>query len=126
VIARARPARRLALLLLLVPALAACHSWRPATLAPRALIAAEQPGVVRVTRANGSVVEIEGPAIVGDSIVGTGEGGPTRAAAADVTFLEVRHVSIPKTLALLVSHASAAISFVAFVIEIQPHYRGLF
>jgi uncharacterized membrane protein len=70
---------------------------------------------------------LERPSVVGDSILATPGGGSASAASAataDVALLEVRHLSLPKTLALFVAHASGVITFVAFVIDLQPHYRG--
>lgn len=108
----------------LLPTLVACHSWRSASGPPGAFIAAERPHVVRLTRTNGSMVTLERPSVVGDSILGAAGGAAARAATADVKTLEVRYTSVPKTLALLVAHASAVVTFVAFVIDLQPHYRG--
>ena len=54
----------------LLPVLAACTSWSPATVGPVELIDSESPDAIRVNRTDGTSVVIDDPRIEGDSIVG--------------------------------------------------------
>ena len=58
----------LALFVLYLPA---CTSWRAQSFSAQAVILDERPKRIRLTRLDGSRVEITNPRIVGDSIVGT-------------------------------------------------------
>lgn len=91
-------ARRLIAALLLV-LLAGCHSWRPTTVSPQTLISAEQPSSVRVTLLNGETVTVESPTVRNDSIVGVMDAS-VGVASRDVRSLEVRRLSIGKTIGL--------------------------
>lgn len=109
-------------LLLGTQLLAGCQSWRASSLGPQALLEEERPGMIRVTLDDGRVATLSDPRMVADTIVGTGD--TQRAAAGEVRTLEVRRTSIPRTVALMVAHVTAVVTVVAFIIEIQPHYRG--
>ena len=123
--ARARVRLRHALGLALVgPALAACQTWRMPSVAPQTLIEGERPRVVRATLDDGRVLTLTQPVIVSDTIVGTTLLGLERAPMSQLRSLEVRRTSVPRTLALIVTHVSAVVTAIAVIIEIQPHYRG--
>ena len=94
-------------------------------MSPAELIAEEHPAAVRITRTNGSMVTLEAPTIVADSIVGTTDLGIARAAPEDIRSLEVRYLSITKTLGAIVAQAAVALSIIVFATEVEPHYRGL-
>jgi hypothetical protein len=42
-----------------------------------------------------------------------------------VRSLEVRRTSVPKSVAFVVSKVAAIVTFVAIIVYVQPHYRGL-
>lgn len=53
----------------LAAALAGCYAMAPVA-APQDYIVARRPSLLVVTRADGSVVEVEGPSLKGDSVMG--------------------------------------------------------
>ena len=65
---------RAAIMLLMTVYGTACQSWHTERLAPDAVLATRQPAQLRVTRADGSRIVIEQPALVGDTLVGSGRG----------------------------------------------------
>jgi hypothetical protein len=86
----------------------ACHVWKPATLDP----AHEYlNGRARLYRSDGSSVILNGPRLVGDSIVGRWPNGSARVAFArsDVQRVEVSRVSRRRTA------AAGLVLFVAYV-----------
>jgi len=105
--------------------LGGCQSWQATEVYPGVLIAEQRPDAVRITLVDSSVVTFERPTIVADSIGGFTRTGNVRAAVEDVRTLEVRRASVPKSLAFIVFHAAAVVSFVAIIVWLQPHYRGL-
>jgi hypothetical protein len=107
-----------------LPLVAGCRSWQATPIAPATLIADEGPTEIRVTFADERVVTIERPSIVSDSIRGLTREGTVRAAIDDVRSLEVRRSSFPKSLAFVVFHVAAVVSFIAIIVDLQPHYRG--
>ena len=119
-----RPGRWVLLAVMGVPLLAGCRSWQATPAAPAALIADGRPAEVRVTLADESVVTIERPSIVSDTIRGLSASGNVRAAIEDVRTLEVRRSSVPKSMAFVILHVAAVVSFIAIVVDLQPHYRG--
>lgn len=121
---RPLPRRLPAALLLVVPLLAGCHSWRPTTVAPQEVIAEQRPRTVRVTLSDGSLVTMSDPMVVVDSIVGSTDSGTARIPAADVRALEVERLSATRTLALVVGYASTIVTVIAVIIAFQPHYSG--
>ena len=102
-----------ALLLVLVTA---CHSWRPTTVSPQQQIPEERPSRVRVTLTDGETVTVKDPTMRNDSIVGVTDAvgalmtRPVGVASRDVRLLEVRRLSVTKS--VLTSAAVAA--FVSF------------
>ena len=62
-------------LLVLLPILPACHSWRPTSASPQQLIREDRPSSVRFTLMNGDTVTVENPTVRNDSIFGAGGGG---------------------------------------------------
>lgn len=81
---------RLFLCLLAPACLAACSTWRAASVPPQELFAEKAPKRVRVTRADSSVVTLADPSLSGDNLVGTGDGARITVPLADVSRLEVR------------------------------------
>ena len=104
-------ARRVMAALLLV-LLTACHSWRPTTVSPQQLIPEERPSRVRVTLTDGETVTVKDPTMRNDSIVGVTDAvgalmtRPVGVASQDVRLLEVRRLSVTKS--VLTSAAIAA------------------
>jgi hypothetical protein len=105
----------------------ACTGWQTVQVSPEQLVAEQHPNKVRVTRQDGSRIEVEDPTVAEDTLLGTiqpvtvttrestghGEFTPvirtvgvdtiTRAAIpiADITRVERRHVSAGKTAGLV-------------------------
>ncbi|MEO7104476.1 MAG: hypothetical protein ABI311_13840 [Gemmatimonadaceae bacterium] len=91
--------------LLLAVALAAlttsgCTMWKVESAPLPTLIADGERGTLRITRSDNSVVILNQPTIVNDSIVGSTDADPPQRAAiplADVIFVQTRHRSFEKT-----------------------------
>ena len=112
-------------LVLTLVALAGCRTWRPVD--PSGLAAAgARPDVVRVMRGDGTQVTMSRPVITSDSIVGYDGFDPVGAALADVRSVEVQRWSAPRTAGLVVAQASLVLHVLALIVQVQPHYRGLF
>jgi hypothetical protein len=58
-------------LLFVILATASCSHWRRQWIAPALVVERDHPTLLRVTRMDGTRVEVQGPAITGDSLVGT-------------------------------------------------------
>ena len=92
----------------------ACHVWKPATLDSTHDYL---NGRTRIYRADGSSVIVNGPRIVGDSVVGRWPNGSARVAYArsDVQRVEVSRISRGRTaavgLVLFVAYMAAQIAF---------------
>lgn len=125
-----RPAHHpLAAALLLAIHLAACTSWHVEQASPQALLDAQHPSRLRVTRRDGARIVLAHPSMVGDTLVGGSQGHSprvtpaqttlahssllgdtpvgaargrsTRVAVADIASLAVRRGSAPRTLLLI-------------------------
>jgi len=117
------PVRTLALALAAI-ASTGCHSWRPVSAAPHDVIDQERPAHVRATLDDGRVLTLAQPTVVADTLFGNTGAGLERVPTAHVRALEVERGSVPKTLALIVTHVSVVLSVIAIIIDVQPHYRG--
>ena len=110
-----RPGRLVAALLLAVH-LTGCYSWHTTTIRPAQLIAEENPSAVRITLTDGETVTVKDPTMRNDSIVGVTDAvgalmtRPVGVASRDVRLLEVRRLSVTKS--VLTSAVIAA--FVSF------------
>ena len=112
---------RIPALLMLALHLNACTTWQPLMVSPRQFIVEEQPSLVRVTQASGTQMVLRDPSIENDSIVGTVRVPascpplPTsqrpcaatrdrteRTSLDDVSALEMRQFSRPRTIAAFV------------------------
>jgi hypothetical protein len=95
--------------LFLVTYLPACTTWHVGTPTPAEFIAREQPERVRVTRLDGTTVDLRAPEIRGDSVWGSHGGGLAQGDSAarvglplsDVRQVAVRRASAGKTLLLI-------------------------
>jgi len=102
------PLTRSTALLLLACYLPACTSWRTQQAAPQDVIAAQHPQAIRVTRTDGSQVEITSPRIEADTLIGHRAGVAPRDSAearvaiplSEVAQIEVRQNDAGKTIAL--------------------------
>jgi hypothetical protein len=91
---RRHPIPVLARILLAMLLLGACHgctTWNEQGLMPAAVIAREHPLQLRVTRGDGTSVELLNPAVEGDSLKGT-----IRGTAASIPLADVAYVSLPR------------------------------
>jgi hypothetical protein len=112
-------------LLLVTCVLGGCARWSQTGASPRAVITGARPPEVRITRADGDRLIVARPVIARDSIFGTSEVGLARMHVAEVRLMEVERFSPGRTLALIVAHAGAVVGFVALIVDLLPHYRGL-
>lgn len=105
-------------LLLAFTTLAACHRWTTVESPIASTVEKNEPGRVRVTTADGRVVELESPTVRGDSLVGTiaGEGQPP-VAIADIEKLEFRQSNVGLTVLTI---AGAAAIVLAVVLATNP------
>ena len=114
------PRRRsgIACLLLLVY-LPACTSWQVGTSTPAQFVQTEQPDRVRVTRADGTKMELRSPVVQGDSLVGTaGEDTTSHVSLllSDVQSVAVQKVSAGKT-TLAVAGGLVVVLVIAYLID---------
>jgi hypothetical protein len=56
--------------LLIASYTAACHSWQPVGPTPAAYLREHQASAVRVTRSDGTLLELKEPRVVGDTLMG--------------------------------------------------------
>jgi hypothetical protein len=104
------PRRRIACTLLLCY-LAACTSWHvEKVVSPLQLITSQQPRVVRLTRVNGSHMELDQPRIAaGDSLAGMHHGVPSSVALSDVTQVATPKFGAAKTIGLFLGLSAVAV-----------------
>ena len=89
------------LLLFLLLHLTGCQTWYSVSLdaiSPAQLIEEDQPDRVRVTKQDGTQVELENPSVEGDELVAS---GGFSMPSADVVILESRKFSMDRTMILL-------------------------
>lgn len=113
----------LALFVLYLPA---CTTWRAQSFPAQAVILDEHPKRIRLTRLNGSRVEITNPRIVGDSIVGASPGSRRLAAAValdDIRFVETRQIHAGNTTLLVFGLGIAALAVAAAAAQDDPPPR---
>ena len=96
---------------LLLCYLAACTSWHVENeVSPTQLISTKHPRVVRLTRTNGSHVEIDHPQIAaGDTLTGIHNTVLSRVAVSDVTQVATPRVSAGKTIGLFLGLSVVAV-----------------
>ena len=110
---------RAVLLLFLLLNLTACSTWQSVgPVSPSQFIEAEQPERVRVYMQGGGQVELESPSVEGDALVAPNVSMPL----ADIIGLEVRELSMDRTMILLGGVAAGvlvvAVAVVLATIEI--------
>jgi len=96
---------------LLLCYLAACTSWHVQEgVSPLQFITTEHPRLVRLTRTNGSHVEIDNPQIAaGDTLTGIHNTVLSRVAVSDVTQVATPRVSAGKTIGLFLGLSVVAV-----------------
>lgn len=129
---RRRPA--LAALTVLVVALQpACYNWHATEVGPAEYLGTERPDVVRLTMADGTVVEIENPRVIGDSIEGVlppqGRGRemapfPVSVPVSDVRAVEARELSASRTAVAVGVTAVGIVAILVGVLSNRTHGRG--
>ena len=91
---------------LLLVLLSACQSWRPTYVSPQQFITVEQPSSVRITVRGGARATLGYPTMRSDSIFGVTDAGPVVGVASeDLLLLEVRRVSLQRSIGLGLSIA---------------------
>jgi len=132
-IAHRRRAALAALTALVVALQPACYNWHTSEVGPTEYLGTERPDVVRVTLADGSVVQIEDPHVIGESITGVlppqGRGRemeplPVTVPAGAVRTMEVRELSAPRTAIAAAVVAVGAVAIVVGVLSNRTHGRG--
>lgn len=79
--------------------LGGCKTWQPSTVSPQRLIGEEDPSSIRVTTADGSIVTLDHPRVVNDSIVsldGSGQETSFDRPRRGVLSTEVRSVEVAR------------------------------
>ena len=106
-------ARRLTWTVLIV-ALAGCTTIAPIT-SPARYIAANKPRSVWLTRANRSVVRMDGPRMVGDTVVGSVSGEYTEIPLTDVTRASAVEADKGKTILAAVLGGGVTVAAAAVI-----------
>ena len=101
--------RRTALLAFAMLVTTGCSSWHMRA-APTAADTASFAHPIRVTRSDQSVLVLDHARVNGDSLVGESDGGRVAIALRDVQRIDERRVSAPRTTALVVGTALAALA----------------
>ena len=102
---------------MLVLHLTGCYSWQPATVGPRQLIEEEAPGLIRIVQTDGEQMELRNPRIESDSLTARISTrlrtGTVRIALTDITAVQARRFSTPKTWgAVVLTGAGLAVAVV--------------
>ena len=102
--------RALSLLVSLSWLLNGCTSWQTEQVAPASYIGSQHPAKVRLPPPDSSQLTLQSPGVMGDTIVGAvgGDSALHGVAASDVRSLEVRRVSVGKSIALGLGIAAGA------------------
>jgi hypothetical protein len=102
---------------LLLCYLAACTSWHVHEgVSPLQLITTEHPRLVRLTRTNGSHIEIDHPEIAaGDTLTGMHNTVLSRVAVSDVTQVATPRISAGKTIGLFLGLSVVAVGTAVIV-----------
>ena len=105
--------------LLLLAYLPACTSWHVGTPTPAQFVETQHPKMVRVTRSDGTKMELRTPMVQGDSLLGTAGEDTTRQVSlplSDVRSVAVQRVSAWKT-TLVVLGGVIGVLVVATIVE---------
>ena len=102
-----KPLHRPIAWLLLALYSAGCHTWRSETVSPIQLVSQDKPSLIRITTRGGTRVVVSRPVVKNDSVVGVTRGGPVRIGGDEIGRLEVRRVSVGRTVGLFLSISGA-------------------
>ena len=115
-----------ATLLLLALQGTACQAWHAEHVAPQAVLAAQQPTQLRVTRTDGKQFVLQHPVLRGDTLEGVSQLGgygtpaPLRIALTDVRQVATRGFSSDRTVVLLIALGAVVGGAVALAYAIAP------
>ena len=118
--------RYTATLLLLALQGTACQAWHAEHVAPQAVLAAQQPTQLRVTRTDGKQFVLQHPVLRGDTLEGVSQLGgygtpaPLRIALTDVRQVATRGFSSDRTVVLLIALGAVVGGAVAVAYAIAP------
>src|SRR2546430_13356940 len=107
---------------------AACRGWHTEDVAPQAVLAAQQPSQVRVTRTDGQRFVLQHPELRGDSLEGAwqlggyGTATPMRIALTDVRQVATRGFSSDRTVVLFIGLGAVQGGPVFPAIRLAPGY----
>ena len=118
-------ARRFRLLALVLLASSGCQTWQTESRAPTSRVWRDLPDAIRLTLEDGQSLTLERPVIRIDQTIRSELGGPS-AALRDVSAVEARRFSAIRTFSLVLAKASVLLHIIGWVVDTQPHYRGLF
>jgi hypothetical protein len=112
--------RTLSVLVSLSWLVSGCTSWKTQEVAPATYIQSNRPEKIRITLQDSTRLVVQGPAVVGDSIVGTVEHVSARHAVAvsDVLSYEARRPSTSKTVGLVAGVAAGTFLFFGTLVAI--------
>jgi hypothetical protein len=100
---------------------AACHTMAPLSWDE---VAGLRPSVVYVTRADQTVVQVSGPQVFGDTLVGYVNGAFQELATAEVTRVAMRRPARAKTIALLAASTAGATLLAVWISGLGPKPPG--
>jgi len=118
--------RGTATLLLLALQGTGCQAWHAEDVAPQAVLAAQQPTQLRVTRTDGKQFVLQHPVLRGDTLEGVSQLGgygtpaPLRIALTDVRQVATRGFSSDRTVVLLIALGAVVGGAVAVAYAIAP------
>ena len=113
-IPRLGPVRRYLAAGLLVAGLAGCHSVG-AVDQPGRYIASKQPRTVWLTKHNRSVVRVDGPRMLGDTVIGSVGGEYTEVPLSEVSRVAAMQNSQGKTIVAAVLGGAVTVGALAFI-----------
>jgi len=93
--------RRILSCILLPAYLSSCTAWHVQSASPAQVVQEEQPSRIRVTTTSDSVVILQEPGVLGDTLVGFVKrdfsGAPDTASALKIPLADISHVALHKT-----------------------------
>jgi hypothetical protein len=98
--------------------------WVPTTTPLPTLVAEQHPSKVRLDLSDGTHVEIEWPAMVGDSMVGSDSTAVTPVYTRDVSTVKVQEFSLIKTVVLAITVPMATIGLICVIAGDGSCYIG--
>jgi hypothetical protein len=97
-----RSLRAFVRLMLIITYSAGCHSWQTVGPTPAEYLQGHQVEAARITRTDGTVLELQNPRVAGDSLTGQLAGSPPMSLPlTEVDSLAVRKTDAGETLALI-------------------------